>query len=186
MDLEAPPLGPQTLISDVPRTFAFCPTQPIAQGPLRLPSRLPHRRRRAECVPRTHFVAVDGGSWRSDLRKPSGFSRGAWGSSPPFVHFGQKADRRTNLNLALTGRASCPDIPVCCVVNCRAVARDQSASFHLMPSAVMIAKPCSPGRRGSFPRTAGGSTSSTHLDRCERRRPVVLRSRAVLLPALDL
>ena len=40
-------------------------------------------RRRPECVRRTHFVAVDGGSWRSDWRKPSGFSRGAWGSSPP-------------------------------------------------------------------------------------------------------
>src|SRR4029453_17331133 len=40
-----------------------------------------------------------------------------------------------------------------CVVLCRAVARDQSSSFHLMPSAVTIAKPCSPQRRHSTPRS---------------------------------
>lgn len=36
-----------------------------------------------DCVRRTHFVGVDGGSWRSDHWKTLSFRRGLSGSSPP-------------------------------------------------------------------------------------------------------
>jgi hypothetical protein len=75
------------------------------------------------------------------------FSAGVWGFKSPLFHFGQSADRRTNLNLAHDG--TCGVLRYSCELS-RALlcsTRDQSSSFHLVPSTVAIAKPCSPQRR---------------------------------------